>query len=62
VSLQMIVVLVLVGASALYFGRGFIKGLFGGCDEGGCAKCGSGGCAVQKLDTLRKEMEARRKA
>lgn len=60
-SVQMIVVLVLVAASALYFGRGFIKGLFGAC-EGGCEKCGSGGCAVQKLDALRKEMDARRKA
>ncbi len=59
----MIVVLVLVAGSALYFGRGFIKGLLGGCDEGGCEKCSSGGgCAVQKLDALRKEMEARKKA
>ncbi len=58
----MIIVLALVAGSALYFGRGFIKGLFGGC-EGGCEKCESGGgCAVQKLEALRKEMEARRKA
>jgi hypothetical protein len=57
----MIIVLALVAGSALYFGRGFIKGLLGGC-EGGCEKCGDGGCAVQKLEALKKEMDARRKA
>lgn len=59
-SFQMIIMLVLVAASALYFGRGFLKGLMGGC-EGGCSKCGDGGCGVQKLEALRKEIEGRGK-
>lgn len=62
-SVQMILVLVAVAASVLYFGRGFVAGLLGrGCGtEGGCAKCSSGGgCTVTKMDALRKEYEARK--
>ncbi len=57
----MMVVLVLVLAAAVYFGRGFFSGLFGkDCDEGGCANCGSGGCTLSKLEALKKEYEARK--
>ena len=46
-------VLLLVSASALYFGRGFFQGLLGKGDcATGCAKCGDGGCAAQKITQL----------
>jgi len=57
----MMVVLALVLAAAAYFGRGFLAGLFGkGCETGGCANCGSGGCTLAKLEALKKEYEARK--
>ena len=62
-SVQLILVLLAVTASVLYFGRGFVAGLWGrGCGtEGSCAKCSSGGgCTVTKMDALRKEYEARK--
>jgi hypothetical protein len=57
----MMVVLALVAAAAAYFGRGFLSGLFGkGCEDGGCANCGSGGCTLSKLEALKKEYEAKK--
>lgn len=64
-TLQLAIVLLLVLASAVYFGRGFVLGLLGkGCgSEGGCANCSSGGgCTLSKLEALRKDYEARKAA
>jgi hypothetical protein len=41
--------------------RGVLSGLFGkGCETGGCANCGSGGCTLSRLEALKKEYEAKK--
>ena len=60
---QMIVVLISVAGATVYFGRGFLLGLTGkgGCASGGsCSSCGEGGCTLTKLETLRREWEAKK--
>ncbi len=59
-TLQALVALSLVLASALWFGRGLLRSLFGGggCASGGsCGSCRLGGCDVAKFEAIRIALE-----
>ncbi len=59
---QLFITLILAALAAIYFGRGFFLGLIGkgGCSSGGCSNCGEGGCTLSKLETLKREWEAKK--
>lgn len=61
-DIQMAGAMVLVGAAALWFARGFLRALLGrgGCASGGsCSSCRSGGCDVARFEAIRIAQEAR---
>ncbi len=62
-TLQLLLVLTLVLASALWFGRGFVRALLGrgGCASGGsCGSCRVGGCDVTRFEAIRVALERER--
>jgi hypothetical protein len=58
-TLQSWITLALVALSVAYFFRGSFKSLVGGGCASGCGSCKSGGCPVNKLQAIQKELEAK---
>lgn len=59
-NIQLLIVMAMVLAAVLWFGRSLLLALLGkgGCASGGsCGSCQSGGCSVARFEAIRKALE-----